>query len=152
MPSPLTKFVPRSFLRVVAPIWVAILIAGSLLPGKAKQAIGTSRLPPPALHQQPVLITRTVGDWKHRAFHVLGFGATTLLFVSLVSTLQEELGVSLGVFGLGVFIEFAQTWVFNNPLETEDIRDDAYGIAAIYLLLLFWKQIDKNRGRELMSI
>jgi hypothetical protein len=128
----LKKRLPVPLLRRLAPFWVACLILGSLLPGEAKTAIGSSRLSEQHLHRMAV----ETGEWKHRAFHILGFGATAFLFLAIARTGAQELVSMIGVFALGVAIEYTQVLVYANRLETEDIRDDAYGIIAVYAIWL----------------
>jgi hypothetical protein len=124
----LKKSLPVSVLRRIAPLWVACLIVGSLLPGEAKTVIGCSRLSQQHLHRLYI----PTGEWKHRAFHIIGFGATALLFLIIARTGAAELVSIVGVLVLGAAIEFAQVLVYANRLETEDIRDDAYGVVAVY--------------------
>lgn len=139
----LKERLPLPLLRRLAPIWVVCLILGSLLPGEAKIAIGSSRLS--EQHLPPSAAER--GEWKHRTFHVVGFGATAFLFLSIAGTATEELLSMIGLLGLGVAIEYAQVFVYANRLETEDVRDDAYGIAAMYGVWLAAGAIESCRAR-----
>lgn len=146
------KRLPLTLLRRIAPIWIACLVAGSLLPGEAKVAIGSSRLSDQHLEEQSI----QTGEWKHRAFHIAGFGATALLLLVIARTGVEEFAYMVGVFGLGIAIECTQMFLFQNRLETEDIRDDGYGIAIVYaawlLLALIerWKA-EKSAGRTVSN-
>lgn len=128
----LKSSLPVPVLRRIAPFWVVCLIAGSLLPGEAKIVIGSSRLSEQHLQRASV----QTGEWKHRAFHIAGFGTTALLFLIIARTGTGELLSMAGVLGLGVAIEYAQVLIFANRLETEDIRDDAYGVAVVYAVWL----------------
>lgn len=139
----LKERLPLPLLRRIAPVWVVCLIVGSLLPGEAKIAIGSSRLseqhlPPSAAE---------LGEWKHRTFHIVGFGATAFLFLSIAGTATGELVSMIGLWGLGVAIEYAQVFFYANRLETEDVRDDAYGIAAMYGVWLVAGAIESSRAR-----
>jgi len=140
----LKQRLPRPALRRIAPFWIACLIAGSLLPGEAKIVIGSSRLSeqhlPPSAAQ--------LGEWKHRTFHIVGFGATALLFLVIARNGAGELLSIIGIFGLGVAIEYAQVLVFANRLETEDIRDDAYGILAVYAIWLGVGIVEGRRAKR----
>jgi hypothetical protein len=139
----LKERLPLPTLRRIAPFWIACLILGSLLPGEAKIAIGSSRLseqhlPPSAAE---------LGEWKHRTFHIVGFGATAFLFLSIAGTATGELASMIGLLGLGVAIEYAQVFVYANRLETEDVRDDAYGVVAVYAVWLAAGAIESWRVR-----
>jgi hypothetical protein len=148
MASRIQQLAPRSLLRRIAPVWVVCLIVGSLLPSPAKDAIGTSRLAnqPHARMSRNAHVSGKPGEWKHRSFHILGFGATTLLFLCLARNPGEELLSAAGVFGLGVFLEYAQMWLYANELEVDDIRDDGYGIIAMYLLVIGWGVVERIRA------
>jgi hypothetical protein len=138
----LKRRLPLSLLRRIAPLWIACLIAGSLLPGEAKNVLGSSR--PDDQHQQVVGIE--AGEWKHRTFHLVGFGATAFLFLAIARTATGELVSVIGLFGLGVAIEFAQVLIYANGLEPEDMRDDGYGIFAVYAIWLVLGMVDRRRA------
>jgi MFS family permease len=138
----LKQRLPLPLLRRIAPLWIACLIAGSLLPGEAKIAIGSSRLSDQ--HQQEAGIE--TGEWKHRTFHIIGFGATAFLFLAIARTATGELVSMAGLFGLGVALEFAQVFVYANRLEPEDMRDDGFGIFGMYALWLLVGIVERRRA------
>jgi hypothetical protein len=144
MPILLKNDTHRALLRRIAPFWVACLIVGSLLPGGAKEVIGSSRQ-----EDMPVAkVSGAISQWKHRTFHIVGFGATTLLFLCLATQASEEVLSAAGLFGLGVALEFTQRWLFNNRLETDDMRDDGYGILAMYGFVLAWQLAQRVKEKQ----
>ena len=137
----LKERLPLPLLRRIAPFWIACLIVGSLLPGEAKIAIGSSRL----TEQHQAKRAAETGEWKHRAFHIVGFGATAFLFPSIARSATGELVSMIGIIGLGIGIEFAQVFVYANGLEPEDMRDDAYGVVGVYAAWLLARQLDRRK-------
>lgn len=87
-------------------------------------------------------------QWKHRSFHIVGFGATTLLFLCLATEASEEIVSAAAVLGLGVALEFTQRWLFNNRLETDDMRDDGYGVLAMYGFVLAWQLAQRLKEKR----
>jgi hypothetical protein len=138
----LKERLPLPLLRRIAPVWIACLILGSLLPGEAKIAIGSSRL---SEQQDRPPSAAELGEWKHRTFHLVGFGATAFLFLVIARSATGELVSMVGIFGLGVAIEFAQVFVYANRLEPEDMRDDGYAIVAVYAVWLVTRAIESRR-------
>lgn len=139
----LKQRLPLSLLRRIAPLWIACLIVGSLLPGEAKIAIGSSRLSDQQQQQQEAGIE--TGEWKHRTFHIVGFGATAFLFLAIARTATKEFISMFGLFGLGVAIEFGQVFMYANRLEPEDMRDDGFGIFGVYAIWLVWGMLERRR-------
>lgn len=137
----LKQRLPLPLLRRIAPLWIACLIVGSLLPGEAKIAIGSSRLS----DQQQQKAGIETGEWKHRTFHIVGFSATAFLFLAIARTAVKEFVSVAGLFGLGVAIEFAQVFLYANRLEPEDMRDDAYGIFGMYVIWLVLEMAERKR-------
>jgi hypothetical protein len=54
----------------------------------------------------------------------------------------------IGIFSLGVAIEFAQVFVYANRLEPEDMRDDGYGIMIVYGIWLAAKVVERRSSRN----
>jgi hypothetical protein len=143
----LKRRLPLPLLRRIAPLWIACLIVGSLLPGEAKIAIGSSRLSDQ--HQQAAGIE--TGEWKHRTFHIVGFGATAFLFLAIARSAAGEVVSIAGILGLGVAIEFAQVFLYANRLEPEDMRDNAYGILGMYVVWLAAGIVERKREQRTES-
>ena len=119
--------IPRAFLVRLAPWWVLMVIIGSFLPGKSKEAIGTTNSPGAAAQGRAVL--------KHRFAHFVAFGSTALLLVVIGETATQQFWAGLGVAALGFILECSQYALLGlSSIEWWDVRDDA--IAAIGTLLL----------------
>jgi hypothetical protein len=102
-------------LRLLLPIWIALLFGGSFLPQEGKRALGTQ-----SGYGGP--------RWGHRAWHVASFAATGIL---LGLAYRSRRGVLLlGLFGLGLMIEVLQVLVFGIGFEWWDVRDDGFGVVA----------------------
>lgn len=112
----------RSVLRWLATIWIFALIAGSLVPGHAKQALG--------------LIGGRRPNREHRVVHFVGFGGAELLLLLLATRRRQEVYCVAGIVGLGVGIELAQDFALHGGyVEWWDVRDDVCGISAAILVV-----------------
>jgi hypothetical protein len=114
MNDELRRYIPRRFLRLIAAPWVICLIAGSLMPSNFKDAVGTHSF--------------------HRTFHFVSFGSTALLFLLLSNNRRQEYIAACGVFALGVTLEILQHVIFVDIFEWWDVRDDAVGIAIVWVV------------------
>jgi hypothetical protein len=121
MSNRLKEIAPRTFLRRIAPYWVAGLIICSLW-SAPKDLFGTYY----SLHML-----------RHRAFHMTAFGLTAVLFLLLSTDRRQEVKSVWGVFALGVFLEIAQKLIYGIVFEWWDIRDDGVGIFAGFVLVQF---------------
>jgi hypothetical protein len=114
--------VSRAMLRTAAKIWLVLLIAGSLQPGR------------------PGIVTG--GGGIHREIHWVAFGGAALLLFALSQTLRQEILRAGALFFLGLSIEVLQYLVNRNRMEWRDVRDDGIAIVvafALYRLTGAWK-------------
>lgn len=114
--------VSRATLRIVAKIWLALLIAGSLQPVR------------------PGIVTG-VAD-VHRGLHWVAFGGAALLLFSLAQSRRQEIMRAVALLFLGLSIEVLQYLVNRNRMEWRDVRDDGLAILvgfALYVLAGAWK-------------
>jgi hypothetical protein len=111
--------VSRGVLRIVAKVWLALLIVGSLQPAR------------------PGIVTAL-----HREIHGLAFVGAALLLFSLSRTRRQEILGAFTIFLLGFSLEFLQHLIYRNYLEWRDIADDGLAILlafALYRLFGAWK-------------
>jgi hypothetical protein len=145
MPSP--RFSGK-LLRNVAIVWVLVLVFGSLIPEQAKVAIGTARRPVQLpFHLSFVPHPPLPHPTGHRLFHLISFGATTFLLSRFARSRRGKLLAAAGVLALGLVLEFSQMWIYHSGLEIEDIRDDFYGVATAYvvvLLIAIWERTRRH--------
>jgi ABC-type Fe3+-siderophore transport system permease subunit len=104
---------PRTILIRITPAWVACVVFYSLFPWRPKLAVAG--------------ITHEIG-------HFLVFGSTTYLLLLIAQSARQRIWAPIAVIALGIAIEYSQHWIFGSPLEWWDMRDDAYGAVAAYLL------------------
>lgn len=99
----------RAALRRVAIVWVICLVIFSLQPNRAPGTRG-----------------RAV---PHQSEHVVVFGATAVLLITLARNRREEWIAAGGVVGLAVAIELAQLAIYRMPVGFEwwDVREDSLG-------------------------
>jgi hypothetical protein len=121
MSNRLKEIAPRTFLRRIAPYWVASVIICSLW-SAPKDLFGTYY----DLHAL-----------RHRAFHMAVFGLTAVLFLLLSADRRQEVKSVWSVFALGVFLEISQKLIYGTIFEWWDIRDDAVGVFAGFVLVQF---------------
>lgn len=120
----------RKLYKAIAPIWLLVLIVGSLLPYEAKVAMGSRP-------GYPVSPKTRVATLKHRTFHWLSFGSTALLLMLLARGRKEDLLATTATMALGMAIEWTQHVMYHSRLEWWDVRDDTYAALAALLLVLF---------------
>jgi hypothetical protein len=111
--------VSRAVLRIVAGVWLALLIVGSLQPAR------------------PGIVTGL-----HREIHWLAFAGAALLLFSLSRTRRQRILGALTIFLLGFSLELLQHLIYRNRLEWRDIADDGLAILlafALYRLTGAWK-------------
>jgi len=121
--------VPQEWARWFVRLWIIVVVAGSLLPGSAKQWIGASK-------QETAARTRQTG-YRHRLIHILTFGSTYLLLGLLTCNKREELQAAGEVLAIGFLIELAQDVLYSNGkfFEWWDVRDDALGIGLAFVTI-----------------
>jgi len=78
----------------------------------------------------------TAANQRHRIAHWLAFGSLAFLLSLLGRNIPQRLLTTASVAALGVLIELVQHALYHNPVETWDIRDDAYASLAGLLLAL----------------
>lgn len=108
-----------NILRIVARIWLALLIVGSLQPARPGILKG-----------------------NHRPVHYVAFAGATLLLLASAYTRRQKVLSAIGVFFLGISLEFLQHLIYRNPMEWRDIGDDGLAILAalaLYYLTGAWK-------------
>jgi len=116
----------KGIARRIAPIWVAGLVVGSFLPGTWKKTLGT----------QPFVLHQAVAP-QHRLAHLVTFGFTALLFLLLTDRPRDEARAAGAAFVLGCAIEILQFSFGLAPVfEWWDLRDDAVGILAVWLIFV----------------
>src|SRR4051812_17526476 len=112
----------RNALRWLAVLWIAGVIAGSVMPTRLKLAFGTTMesrpdYPPP--------------NFSHRVYHFVSFGVAAMLLLLLATNLPQKLRASASVILLGVAIELTQHFILLNPyFEWWDVRDDTISVLA----------------------
>ncbi len=125
----------------IAPLWILIVITGSLLPQKAKVAMGTS---PAAGKPVTVQIART-----HRLVHYSAFGSTALLLIAIALSARQRRAALLGTIALGVGIEALQHVIYRSDFETIDARDDMIAACIGYLI---WYVASRGFNQELNKL
>ena len=111
---PDTPVMPRVVFRIVAQVWLILLIVGSLQPAR------------------PSLVTGF-----HREIHWLAFAGATFLLLLLSRNRRQEIWSAVGVFLLGLSLECLQHLLYRSPMEWWDARDDALSIIAAFALYQF---------------
>ena len=101
----------RAIIRRFAQVWLVLLIAGSLQPGRPGPVVA-----------------------MHRGIHFLGFGGATFLLLLLSANLLGEIRAFLAMFLLGLSLEYLQHIMYHNVMEWWDVRDDAFAILAAWAL------------------
>jgi hypothetical protein len=111
--------VSRAVLRIIAKIWFALLIVGSLQPAR------------------PDIVVLA-----HREIHWVAFGGAAFLLFSLSQTRRQEILRACIIFFLASSLEVIQHLINRNRMEWRDVRDDGFAILAafaLYLLAGAWK-------------
>jgi hypothetical protein len=103
--------VSRAVVRAAAWVWIALLVAGSLQPGRPGAIKGL-----------------------HREIHWVAFTGAGLLVFALSKTRRREIMGAWTILLLGVSLEVAQHLIYRNHLEWRDIADDAVAILAAFVL------------------
>jgi hypothetical protein len=109
----------RAALRRIAIVWVLCLVIFSLQPNRAPGTRG-----------------RAV---PHQSEHVVVFGATAVLLITLARNRREEWIAAGGVVALGLAIELAQWSIYRMPegFEWWDVREDSLGMLLGLLLVRY---------------
>jgi hypothetical protein len=116
----------RGIARRITPIWVAGVVIGSFLPGAWKKTLGTG----------PYILNEPIAP-QHRLAHVVTFGITALGFLLLADRPRDQVHAAGGAFVLGCAIEIFQfMFGFATVFEWWDLRDDAIGIVAVWLIFV----------------
>ncbi len=128
----------RRILTILLPILIVGVLAGSLMPERAKISLGTAT---------QFYIVRIAGHGivvnPHRTVHVMAFVALTLVAAALANTVRRRVAVALAILLLAVAIEAGEHLIFHNTLEWSDIEDDSEGIAiglAALQAAVWWKR------------
>lgn len=105
-------------------VWVALLVAGSLLPFSAKVAL------------------HTTGDHRliHPLLHILAFGTVGFLGASLTKWRLQILLAFVLVAGFGYAVETLEILAYPQKLEVADVRLDTYGAALGCVLVAIVKR------------
>ena len=102
----------QPIVRRLTPIWILLLVAGSLQPARLALLGGL-----------------------HRPLHWLVFSGTAFLLLLAARNLRQELcGVAAACL-LGLSLECLQHLIYRNPMEWRDVRDD--GLAVLLALALY---------------
>ena len=111
--------VPRTALRSVAWLWLALLIVASLQP-----------------------IRPGIVKSNHRSIHYVAFAGVALLLLSLSRTRRKEIQGALAIFFLCCTLELAQHFFYRTHFEWGDVADDGIAILlafVVYRLSGAWK-------------
>jgi hypothetical protein len=100
-----------NILRVVARIWIALLIVGSLQPARPGILKG-----------------------NHRPIHYVAFAGAALLLLASAYTRRQKILSASAIFPLGISLEVLQHLIYRNPMEWRDIADDGLAILAALAL------------------
>jgi hypothetical protein len=70
----------------------------------------------------------------HREIHWLAFAGATFLLLLLSRNRRQEIRSAIGAFLLGLSLECLQHFIYRNPMEWWDVRDDSIGTLAAFAL------------------
>jgi hypothetical protein len=101
----------RPALRVIATVWLLLLILGSLQPVRLGLAVGV-----------------------HREAHWLAFAGAALLVVCLSRNWRHEILSTFVIFFVGLSLETLQHLIYGNPMEWRDVADDGVAVLAAFAL------------------
>ena len=104
----------RSVFRIVAQVWLTLLVVGSLQPAR------------------PSLVTSF-----HPEIHWLAFASTAFLLFVLSRNPHQEIRRAIAVIVLGLSLECLQHLLYRNPMEWWDVRDDVLSVLAAFALYHF---------------
>jgi hypothetical protein len=124
-----------------ARVWISTVIVGSLLPGSAKITLFASE----SEHMQ----SGNAVTSKHRLIHFFAFGSSFFLLSLLAAGRREQLEAAGEVMAIGCMIELIQYFAYSHghaAFEWWDVRDDAIGIVAAFLLVQIVSGIDASIG------
>jgi|HubBroStandDraft_2_1064218.scaffolds.fasta_scaffold928066_1 hypothetical protein len=116
----------RAVLRIVATLWLGLLIVGSLQPARPSVIKGV-----------------------HREIHWVAFAGAVLLLCCLSRTRSWEILSAFNIFFLGVSLEVLQHLIYRNALEWRDVSDDGFAILVafgLYSLTGAWKPRSDSRS------
>jgi hypothetical protein len=116
----------RAVLRIVATLWLGLLIVGSLQPARPSIIKGV-----------------------HREIHWVAFAGAVLLLCCLSRTRSWEILSAFNIFFLGVSLEVLQHLIYRNALEWRDVSDDGFAILVafgLYSLTGAWKPRSDSRS------
>jgi hypothetical protein len=119
----------RAVLRIVATLWLGLLIVGSLQPARPSIIKGV-----------------------HREIHWVAFAGAVLLLCCLSRTRSWEILSAFNIFFLGVSLEVLQHLIYRNALEWRDVSDDGFAILVafgLYSLTGAWKPRSDSRSAQL---
>jgi hypothetical protein len=137
--SALGIVVSRSLAQWFARLWITVVIAGSLLPGSASVHFHAS--------ENETAQVRQRANLAHRFIHFVAFGSSFLVLSLLATGRREELEAAFEVMAIGCIIELIQYLVYSHRqvFEWWDVRDDAIGIIAGFLLIQIMGQVKRPR-------
>jgi len=122
-------FSRHSLFRLVWVLWLASVVAGSLLPLNAKH------------------LTRTIGP-RHRIVHIVAFAGIALGLSSQRLLSPRTLLASASVVGLGALLELLQHYLYGNAYEWPDVRDDCLGVMVGMLLPLLRRAVAQQAQEQ----
>ena len=97
----------------IAQAWILLLIVASLQPARPGPVVGL-----------------------HREVHWLAFAGAAFLLFHVSRNRIQEVCSALGLFALGLSLEFLQHVIYRGHMEWWDVRDDSLAILAA--LALYW--------------
>jgi len=123
-----------------ARFWISAVIVGSLLPGSAKVRLHVSEI--------KTKHSRNLVSISHRWTHIVTFGSSFLVLSLLAAGKREELKAAGEIMIISCVVELAQYFVYSHRqvFEWWDVRDDAIGIVAAFLLLQIVKRLELGIG------
>jgi hypothetical protein len=113
----------RSILRLIAQIWLLLLIIGSLQPSRPGSVLA-----------------------HHRSLHFLIFGVAAILWLLLARTWRQEVIAAVALCILGLTLEYLQHFFYRNVMEWWDVRDDSLAIVAAFTLYRFRRLFTTSEG------
>jgi hypothetical protein len=135
--SVLPRIVTARALRIFTLVWIACVIAGSLMPGSAKNSLGTT-------DELRMRSPYEVGGVAHRIWHFGVFGSTALLLLVQAKDRRGWVFAVLATFGLGLSLEFLQWRIYGSAFEWWDVRDDAIGVLGAALMYRLFLRFARN--------
>jgi hypothetical protein len=137
---------PR-IIRRITQAWLPLVVVGSLQPNRLLEVAGfmrRARLRAAIGSLQPASLLVAVGSLRpaspgpvldlHREIHWLAFGGAALLLLLGSRNRRQEIRSVIAVFLLGLSLEYLQHLIYHNPMEWDDVGDDALAILAVLAL------------------